>query len=375
MHIPVVYIGFAQALFAALVIFLKKPLKFADVILALWLIAIAGLFGLNVFQDLNGINEDMWHFSLSLSMSFPPFLFLYSKYITVEFEQFNTKDLLHAIPFFLTILLILVFRNSQYKNIHPDGNYYNQLNWLRNYIGAMFIVILWLYGILAVLRVQRYKKQIKNNYSFRSDKISLNWLLFVLVSFIISYNLIVVLSMLQEIGVLHRDIDQIRNVILLVYVYVVSLWGYRQNQLSSEISIIKLNSGLNIKSNSLAGKYKKSGLKPEQAKQYQQQLIHFMNKAEIWKDPELSIAKLGHQTNIPKHHITQTLNEDMGKNFYNFVNEYRVEAAKKLLVSPEFASWSIVAIAYECGFNSKTAFNNFFKKYTGMTPSEFKRGK
>lgn len=98
-----------------------------------------------------------------------------------------------------------------------------------------------------------------------------------------------------------------------------------------------------------------------------------MEKTEAWKDNELTVAKLSKQTQIPKHHITQVLNEILQKNFFTFVNEYRIEYAKTLIKSPKHQSWSFVAIAYECGFNSKTAFNNFFKKYTEMTPSEFRK--
>ena len=97
-----------------------------------------------------------------------------------------------------------------------------------------------------------------------------------------------------------------------------------------------------------------------------------MTQSEAWKDNELSVAKLSEQTDIPKYYITQILNEKLQKNFYTFVNEYRTEYAKQLIKSPKYANWSLLAIAYECGFNSKSAFNNFFKKYCDMTPSEYK---
>ena len=117
----------------------------------------------------------------------------------------------------------------------------------------------------------------------------------------------------------------------------------------------------------------KSGLKDSQASHYARLLVDSMEQQKAWKDTELSIAGLSFLTGIPKHHITQTLNEYMGKNFYTFVNEYRAEYAKYLISSKQHANWSFVAIAFESGFNSKTAFNVFFKKYTGQTPSEYRR--
>lgn len=373
MNIPVIYIGLSQALFAALIIFLKRPLKISDVILGIWLIAIACLFGLNIFQEINDIKGDTWFFSLSISITFPSFLYLYSKYITVEFERFRRLDFLHASPFVVTVLLILIFRNAGKLEITAGQIDYIQLNWLRNYIGVMYVAVLWVYGILASIEVSRYKKQVSNIYSYNSGKISLNWLMIVVVSFIVLFSSIVVLSTLRETKIIHQDIDFFRNTMLLIYVYVLSIWGYRQNQLSSDIGKISLITSGVEKSELPTGKYQKSGLKSEQANEYLQKLIQHINQSEAWKDNELSVDKLSTQTLIPRHYITQVLNENLQKNFYNFVNEYRIEHAKKLIKLPKYDAWSLVAIAYESGFNSKTAFNNFFKKYTGLTPSEFKK--
>lgn len=373
MNLPIVYIGFAQALFTALIFFLKKPLKIADVILGFWLIAISCMFGLNIFQEFNRVGDDSWFFSLSISITFPPFLYLYSKYVTIEFERFKKTDLLHAIPLLLIIQLILFFRNSGAVDVKLNVSDSVQLHWLRNYFGIFYILILLSYGILAVVQVFRYKKQIKDNYSYHSDKISLNWLLIVVISFLVTHVLIVLLSTLRESNIITYEVNFIQNGILLVYVYVIGIWGYRQGGLSSGLKPIKLNRKVSVKSDKTSGKYQKSGLKSTQEKTYLEKLIKSMKQAEIWKDPELTVAKLSAHTSIPKHYITQVLNESLEKNFYIFINEYRVEYAKKLLVSSDYEAWSMIAIGYECGFNSKTAFNTFFKKYTGMPPSEYKR--
>jgi AraC-like DNA-binding protein len=316
---------------------------------------------------------DSWIFSLPISLTFPPFLYLYSKYVTIDFERFQRKDYLHATPVILTVLLIFLFRNPERKDFYSDITYYAQLTWLRNSIGIIFNLMLWMYGILALRNIMRYKKQIVDIYSYKSDRISLTWLLVVVISFIVVYNIIIITSTLSEMQIIKDDIDPIRDVALLVYVYIVGIWGYRQNQLTSNIKPIKSYKKIINGKRSSTSRYQKSGLKGDQAKDYLQQLIQFMNQTDAWKDSELSITTLSRQTNIPKHHITQVLNEHLDKNFYVFVNEYRIEHAKELIKSPEHHAWSFVAIGYECGFNSKTAFNNFFKKSTGLTPSEYRK--
>lgn len=373
MDIPIIYIGFAQAIYISLIIFLKRPLKTADIILSLWLIAIAALFGLNIVKELYHIQENTWIFSLPISLTFPPFLYLYSKYVTLDFDRFQRKDYWHTTPVIVTILLILVFRSSESQDFSEVIAYYAQLTWISNYLGALFILMLWIYGVLALRNILRYKKQIVDIYSYKSDRISLTWLLVMVISFMIVYNIIIVATFLYEMQIVTVDINPIRDLALLVYVYIVGIWGYRQNQLTSHEKPVRLQDEIKNERESTSGRYQKSGLKDDQAKDYLQQLVQFMNQSDAWKDNELSVPTLSQQTSIPKHYITQVLNEHLGKNFYVFVNEYRVEHAKKLIRSPEHQSWSFVAIAYECGFNSKTAFNNFFKKYTGLTPTEYKK--
>ncbi len=373
MDIPIIYIGFAQAVFIALIIFLKKPLKIADVILGFWMLAIASMFGLNIGREINEVTVDTWMFSLTISITYPAFLYLYAKYVTVDFKRFQGKDTLHGLPFIISIILIYLFRNTENEDFYFDLAYYEQLSWLRNIIGTFYILALWVYGVLAIKIILNFRKQIKDQYSFESDRISLTWLLLVVVSFIVANNIIIIASTLEETNVVTGDIDNIRDIALLIYVYLVGIWGYRQNQLSSDAKSMREISKNFKESKSDTGKYQKSGLKEDQATGYVQRLINFMDQSEEWKDKELSVAKLSVLTNIPKHHITQVLNENLQKNFYVFVNEFRIEQAKKMIKSQEYNSWSLVAVADECGFNSKTAFNNFFKKSTGMTPSEFRQ--
>ena len=80
---------------------------------------------------------------------------------------------------------------------------------------------------------------------------------------------------------------------------------------------------------------------------------------------------LSEEINFPKYQITEVLNIEIGKNFFQFVNSYRIEAVKKMLLEPKL-KYSIEAIGYECGFNSKSSFYTVFKKITGKTPAAFR---
>ena len=118
--------------------------------------------------------------------------------------------------------------------------------------------------------------------------------------------------------------------------------------------------------------YRKSALDKQMMDQYEMLLRKFMGKSKIYLETEISLEGLSASVNIPKHHLTQLLNERFKKNFYVFINEYRINEAIEKLKDPGTGD-SILSLAYDCGFNSKSSFNNYFKKVTGYTPSMYRK--
>lgn len=118
--------------------------------------------------------------------------------------------------------------------------------------------------------------------------------------------------------------------------------------------------------------YKKSALDETKMDAYESSIRAFMEKSKIYLEPEISLEDLSERSKIPKHHITQVLNEHLHKNFYTFINEYRIQEAVTKLNDPGL-DINILSLAYDCGFNSKSSFNNYFKKITGQTPSGYRK--
>jgi YesN/AraC family two-component response regulator len=92
-----------------------------------------------------------------------------------------------------------------------------------------------------------------------------------------------------------------------------------------------------------------------------------------WLEPELSLDQLSAQLSVKPRMLSQLINETLNQNFFDFVNRYRIEEAKRLLTNPVDKKITVLEVLYEVGFNSKSSFNTLFKKYTGLTPSEFKK--
>jgi AraC-like DNA-binding protein len=120
-------------------------------------------------------------------------------------------------------------------------------------------------------------------------------------------------------------------------------------------------------------KYEKSNLTPERAEAYLNKLLQVMKAERPYIDGDLTLQKLADKLSIPVNHLSQIINERLGQNFFDFINSYRVKEAQELLVDAAKKHYTVIAIAEEVGFSSKSAFNAVFKKHVNMTPSEFRK--
>ncbi len=118
-------------------------------------------------------------------------------------------------------------------------------------------------------------------------------------------------------------------------------------------------------------KYKKALFNASELKHYKDRLQSLMEQEELYLQPDLSLRLLAEYMNLPPNHTSQLLNEGFEQNFADYVNSYRLEAFKKKLEDPHSHQLTLLALAYDSGFNSKTVFNTFFKKRMGMTPKAY----
>lgn len=108
-------------------------------------------------------------------------------------------------------------------------------------------------------------------------------------------------------------------------------------------------------------------------KKYIQKLFYLLEDEKVYKDPNLTIKLLASKLLISPRSLSRIINNQLNTNFYEFINEYRIKEAQQMLSAPVNHQESILEIAYEVGYNSKSAFNRAFKNFTGMTPSEFRK--
>lgn len=118
-------------------------------------------------------------------------------------------------------------------------------------------------------------------------------------------------------------------------------------------------------------KYKKLLFKDQELKKYKTRLIDLMEQKDLYLDPELTLRSLAEYMNLPANHMSQLLNKGFNQNFTEYVNTFRLEHFKKLLQTTDSHHLTVLALAYDSGFNSKTVFNTFFKNKEGITPKAY----
>lgn len=360
---PVLYIGISQSFFAALLIATKKPVTVANRLMAAWLFLI--FFEL-LFALINSKGLEMYSFQF-ITFTYGPLLYLYVRFMTQPGKKFNLLNLIHFIPFAVFFIVSVIFRSEPLVRdlrgfFRPD-----RLLSLRLVYGISFFLSITVYSSLAFAQIRRHQKNLKNLLSYTSGVITLNWLKIISISFYASYFILFILGGLNMIGsYIPFDPYLIIFFFITIFSFAYSFYGIKQPVIFGQ-EIISDSTG---KSDQV--KYQKSGLRDDQAEKYLAQLIGCMEKDKPYLNNNLSIQQLSVITGIPRHYITQVLNEKYGKNFFTFINEYRVKEVIARLSDPKYSNYTLLAIAFDAGFNSKATFNSIFKSHTGMTPGEYR---
>jgi len=299
------------------------------------------------------------YFGFSPEFTYGPFLYLYIMVKTYRIPKLSRKQLVHFIPFILAFIYILL----RFHLIHGDETVQAIRSGWRPIDIRLFIYLLTFqyltYAILAIIRVHQYRQQLKRYYA-SIDRIHFLWLYFITYSFLI----------LRIVGYLqlfdfHISIGLVQILFLFYFVaslfmaMIVLFWGLRYPQLFV---------GWEEKQ-----KYKNSEEFQTNKAIYQEKLITHMNLKKPYLNPSITIDELSSQVDIPSRYISQVINGELNQNFFDFINTYRIHEAKKRLKEKKSENRTILEILYEVGFNSKSVFHTAFKKYTGMTPTQYIR--
>ncbi|KPE52463.1 helix-turn-helix domain-containing protein [Chryseobacterium indologenes] len=234
------------------------------------------------------------------------------------------------------------------------------------FIGLILFQALFYTG-LSYVTIRKHQKRIQQ-FSANTEGINLNWLEYIiLVIFLIN-----IIYVVYNLSYNSNSLNFFINGVFLLVIYFVGYYSLKQKEIYP-VEEKQREEFISISSDSDAEEVKRKLIPDEELMKIKELLEELMNKQKPYLDSELNLIKLSELLSVSTHHLSYVINTGFGKNFFQYVNEYRIEYAKKLLKETD-SKLSILGIAYESGFNSKTSFNTTFKKLTHQTPSEYKNG-
>ena len=223
-------------------------------------------------------------------------------------------------------------------------------------------------NVLAYFKVQKHQKVIES-FSSNTFNIDLSWIKYIIYFCLLCSVFFLMLNLIYP----DRDLNSLTNLFFLFILYLVTFYSIRQVEifpmgLKIEETLVpaKLSENENLE-----GKVKL--MSDKELLEAKTRLTKLMDLEEVYLDSELNLVKLAQRMSFSSHQLSYIINSGFEVNFFQYINSYRVEKAKKLLLDPEMDAYNMVSIGFASGFNSKTAFNTVFKNMTGQTPSEFRQ--
>jgi AraC-like DNA-binding protein len=377
----VLHIGIAQSLFGAFVLATKKRVEISDRILIACLLTFAFKFGLYLMHI-----EHSEFFDLAFSMglmplTFGPYLYLYTTYLVERKARFEYKDLLHFLPFLIVTACYFAF----FKDVvdFNEVNYFqnDHFLWVRILYGIIFIISIAAYTAFTYVKLWRFRKDMAANFSYWTRQLRLMWLNFIPALFVILFLIYFITGAINAFSFKKVfDISALSHIGLTIIAFAISYFGVRQMSLFRPVYIKVAEdkpeveeSEAETEDGEATEKKTKARFTEEEAQALIAKLNRHMEQERPYINPELTLYDLSSQLNLTKNELTDLLNNHIGKNFFAFVNEFRLNAVIRKFENPDFGHYTIIAIAYDCGFNSKSTFNSIFKQHTGQTPSEYKK--
>jgi AraC-like DNA-binding protein len=362
------------AVFALLLIrrgFSKKQAQ--DFYLAGLLLALAASL-ISYFIGFMGIYDrareegwDLTYFPFGNPFLFAPLLWFYVGAVTDREHAWKNSDARH----FLLPLLYYLRSFILWAQLYPvKVRWEERFGWETIAWDVVFYLSTIWYLWQSWKRLQSYRALLEREYS-NIGKRALDWLRGVVLGFALyslvdlTYNLI---GLILNFSYAYWYWLELLRAGLL-YALSVSGWGFAQK---TDVSLQQLG---HREAETIFAPDKTQSAKPlfspEEMEIRRTALAGFMQREKPWLDPELTLSQLAGQTGLTPAQLSALVNTGFGKNFNDFVNEYRVEAVKRRLDEGAAKQFSLLGLAFESGFNSKATFNRAFKKHTGRTPGEF----
>lgn len=312
---------------------------------------------------INHLSAEVYSFGDPTFFLIAPLLWFYVNELTGHRVKFSWSMLVHFAPFLLIIFLSLTFRS-----INPDGAFISILDRHRKWINVIFWMIVVGQFSAYLLMVRKkwndYETLIQQEVS-NTENVDISWVRFFMIVFLL-INLFFLFSLFVAIHLENGAwLPKTTALIFSLSIFALGYKGILQKDIFQYVEKVRPDEvQLPLPADTSLNK-------PDL--ELINRVITYMEEKKPYLDSELTLSKLAKDLNMSRSQLSQLINDGIGDNFYDFVNKYRVEQVKKLMVDPDVKNYNMLGLALEAGFKSKSTFNLIFKRFTGLTPTEYRK--
>jgi len=311
--------------------------------------------------------ESAWHFYYLSAAGFlvlAPLLYLYIGSFCSRRDRLQLADLRHGLPALgvFLVALVMVWGYARAETEPVSGPLPFMVTHFWDGFWAINLIQIGLYLVAMFSAVNRYQRRLHETHS-EIGRIGLGWLRGLLTVaglhwLFVSTRAFLGLTGLSNAGLL-AVVDLFSITIFLVFTTALVVKGLNQLELVPRVE--------------QRPKYVESRLGEDELAQEAARLKRILESDRLHLQSSLTLDQLATRLGVPSHRLSQVINSAFGQNFFNFINAHRVAAAQVQLCDPDCNKKTMLQILHESGFNSKSAFNEAFKRHAGVTPSVFRR--
>lgn len=357
------------AFFLSLILFTKRGKTKADFILACWL----GIIGVHLaFYYISLIADPYYYPYLLVSYPFPlfhgPLLYFYTSSLTGQHPYLRKHFAWHFMPVLLIYLVLIpFFLRTHTERLEVFSNHGKGYEWVFLLQRILVLTSGVAYTILSLWLLRVHIRTVQNRFS-QTEQVNSLWLRYMIYGVAIVW-----------LAVFSGN-DFIIFSLVALFVLLLGYFGIKQVGIFTQTSSgdttalrasFVTNSADFAPEEQAKSKYLKSTLSSEKQTLIHDKLIRAMGEQKLFLNPELTIGQLAEAMEVHPNHLSQVINSMESKTFNDFINTWRINEFKKMTALPQNQRYTLLAMAFECGFNSKTAFYRNFKTVTGQSPTQY----
>ena len=377
-------VGALQGLLLAGVVVAQRTNRTANRLLAALVAAFTIFLASSVYYATGLIRVYPHFFGISYHMPwiFGPLVYLYAVAASDRSWRFERRHLLHFVPVAISVAVAAPYymMSGADKIAMYDRLVVGNVPTTILVIDPFKFISGIAYSVATFVYLRRHRRRIEDSYS-NTVRVNLSWLFWLAAAAAFIWAMATTAQFALDPAPVR---DELVTLAIALLVYAIGYMGLRQPEIfrfeTAEHRVPVMPATLTLTTvaetraaESDAPRYERSGLGDDEAAKLKAALLLLMDRDRPWTESELTLADLAARLGTTPHKLSEVLNGEIGKTFYDFVNGYRVRDVQRRIEAGEARTRKMLALALDAGFASKSTFNQAFKKHTNQTPSDFTR--